>query len=141
MSTYVFTYRIQEGDAGSPDAMAQWMAWFEELGAAVVDVGKPVFARSTLGNCGTGSALDLAVENANEKRKARYEALIGGFKKPLQALKERSGKSLNGFVLQGQAELQDFIDDIRKNLKELDYVRLNENVDPDADPREGEPDA
>ncbi|WP_312548707.1 dynamin family protein [Massilia sp.] len=40
-----------------------------------------------------------------------YRALIGGFKKPLQALKERSGKSLNGFVLQGQAELQDFIDD------------------------------
>jgi hypothetical protein len=30
---------------------------------------------------GTGSALDLALEKANEKRKARYEALIGGFKK------------------------------------------------------------
>ena len=43
MPKYVFAYRIQEGDAGSPDAMAQWMAWFEELGAAVVDAGNPVF--------------------------------------------------------------------------------------------------
>lgn len=40
-----------------------------------------------------------------------YRALIDGFKKPLRALKERSDKNLNGFVLQGQAELQDFIDD------------------------------
>jgi len=57
MPKYVFGYRIQEGDSGSPDAMAKWMAWFEELGSAVVDAGNPVFARSTLGNCGTGSAL------------------------------------------------------------------------------------
>lgn len=57
MPKYVFAYRIQEGDSGSPDAMAQWMAWFEELGSAVVDVGNPVFSRSTLGNTGSGSAL------------------------------------------------------------------------------------
>ena len=57
MPKYVFAYRIQEGDSGSPDAMAQWMAWFEELGSAVVDAGNPVFSRSTLGNTGSGSAL------------------------------------------------------------------------------------
>ena len=33
MPKYVFAYRIQEGDSGSPDAMAKWMAWFEELGS------------------------------------------------------------------------------------------------------------
>jgi hypothetical protein len=57
MPKFVFAYRIQEGNPGSPDAMAQWMAWFEELGAAVVDPGNPVSARSSLGNCGSGSAL------------------------------------------------------------------------------------
>jgi hypothetical protein len=57
MPKYVFAYRMQEGDSGSPDAMAQWMAWFEKLGGAVVDTGNPVFSRSTLGNVGTGSAL------------------------------------------------------------------------------------
>ena len=57
MPNYVFAYRIQEGDSGTPDAMAQWMAWFEGLGSAVVDAGNPVFSRSTLGNCGSGSAL------------------------------------------------------------------------------------
>jgi hypothetical protein len=57
MPKYVFAYRIQEGEAGSPDAMARWMAWFEELGGAVVDAGNPVFSRSTLGNVGSGSAL------------------------------------------------------------------------------------
>jgi len=57
MPKYVFAYRIQEGDSGSPDAMAQWMAWFEQLGSAVVDAGNPVFSRSTLGNVGSGSAL------------------------------------------------------------------------------------
>ena len=57
MPKYVFAYRIQEGDSGSPDAMAKWMAWFEALGSAVVDAGNPVFSRRTLGNCGSGSAL------------------------------------------------------------------------------------
>ncbi len=57
MPNYVFTYRIQEGDTGSPEGMAKWMAWFEEMGDAVVDAGLPVFTRSTLGNCGSGSVL------------------------------------------------------------------------------------
>jgi hypothetical protein len=33
------------------------MAWFEKLGGAVVDPGNPVGARSSLGNCGSGSVL------------------------------------------------------------------------------------
>ena len=55
MPKYVFAYRIQEGDAGSPDAMAKWMAWFEELGAAVVDAGNPVFAAAPSGTAGRGA--------------------------------------------------------------------------------------
>lgn len=40
-----------------------------------------------------------------------YRALIGGFKAPLQALKLRSERQLNGSVHEGQQELQQFIDD------------------------------
>src|SRR6478672_13593215 len=57
MPKYVLAYRIQDSAPDAPDAMAQWMAWFEQLGSAVVDAGLPVFSRSTLGNCGSGSAL------------------------------------------------------------------------------------
>lgn len=57
MSTFVFAYRAPEGATGSPDGIAEWRAWFEELGAAVADRGNPVFERSALGNCGTGTVL------------------------------------------------------------------------------------
>lgn len=46
-----------------------------------------------------------------------YDALIDGFKKPLLVLKDRSDKNLNGFVHQGQEELQDFIDDFFRQLE------------------------
>ena len=66
MPKYVFAYRIQEGDSGSPDAMAKWMAWFEALGTAVVDAGNPVFSRSTLGNCGSDALGGYSLINADD---------------------------------------------------------------------------
>lgn len=46
-----------------------------------------------------------------------YEALMDGFKTPLQARKLRSDRQLNGFVHEGQQELQHFIDDFFMQLE------------------------
>jgi hypothetical protein len=52
MSTFLFSYRIpQTYTAGSPDDVAAWGAWFQGMGANLVDAGKPVLERRTLGNC------------------------------------------------------------------------------------------
>jgi len=58
MSTFVFSYRAPGGyTPGSADARAAWTAWLESMSANLKDLGNPVFERSTLGNCGTGTAL------------------------------------------------------------------------------------
>jgi hypothetical protein len=56
MSTYLFSYRMPENyRPGRADAMAAWNAWFDSLGASVIDRGNPVFESSALGNCGGGT--------------------------------------------------------------------------------------
>jgi hypothetical protein len=58
MSKFLFGYRIPSTYApGSGDVTAAWAAWFEQLGASVVDRGNPIFERSTIGNCGPDTAL------------------------------------------------------------------------------------
>jgi len=57
MGTYVIVNRVPEGYAGSAESRAAWNAWFERLGESLVDRGNPVFARSTLGNCGADTVL------------------------------------------------------------------------------------
>jgi hypothetical protein len=57
MPTYVFAYRSKKGYTGSPDAMAEWGAWFQELGGAVTNMGNPVFDRKTVGNTGSDTVL------------------------------------------------------------------------------------
>jgi hypothetical protein len=52
MSTFLFSYRTPKTyTAGSPDNVAAWTAWFQGMGANLVDAGKPVVERRTLGNC------------------------------------------------------------------------------------------
>lgn len=51
MATYVFSYRNPNGYVPTEQTRAQWMAWFEGMGDALVDIGKPVGERSSLGNC------------------------------------------------------------------------------------------
>jgi hypothetical protein len=41
MSTFLFTYRAPKNyTQGRPDAVAAWNAWFERIGANLVDIGK-----------------------------------------------------------------------------------------------------
>jgi hypothetical protein len=52
MATYVFAYRSPKGCAPGPETNAPWTAWFESMGRALVDIGKPAFKRCALGRCG-----------------------------------------------------------------------------------------
>jgi hypothetical protein len=52
MPTFLFSYRTPKTfTPGSPDTVAAWTAWFEGMGANLVDAGKPVAGRRTLGKC------------------------------------------------------------------------------------------
>ena len=52
MSKFVLTYRMPTGSQpGGPDVMDAWTRWFQSLGEHLVDLGNPVFERTTLGNC------------------------------------------------------------------------------------------
>lgn len=52
MRTFLFSYRMPKDDTpGQPRAMDAWNAWFDSMGAAVIDRGNPVFESSTLGDC------------------------------------------------------------------------------------------
>lgn len=60
MTKYVLTYH---GEGGMPETeaevnqvMAAWGAWFEQLGAAVVDGGNPFGAGSTISPDGSVAA-------------------------------------------------------------------------------------
>jgi hypothetical protein len=67
MYTYVFVYRTPKNyTGGSGDAMAAWNAWFEQLGANLVDRGNPVFTSSTLGECGGGTLGGYSLVTADD---------------------------------------------------------------------------
>jgi hypothetical protein len=86
MSTFLFAYRAPaDYQPGSPDTMAKWSAWFEDLGSHVVSVGNPIFARTTLGVGATDtvlggySILDAKdVDDATELAKGCPFLAVGG---------------------------------------------------------------
>jgi hypothetical protein len=56
MTTFVFTYRAPDNYVrGTAGGVAAWTAWFDSMGAAVVDMGKPVAESATVGDCGDGT--------------------------------------------------------------------------------------
>jgi hypothetical protein len=55
MATYVFSYRNPKGYVSTPDTRAAWLAWFEGMGDALLDIGRPVGARGGIGNADTGN--------------------------------------------------------------------------------------
>jgi hypothetical protein len=71
MAEYIFTYRTPaDFTPGTPDGIAAWTAWFEDLGAQVRDIGKPVFNRATVGDGAGGAPLGgyslVTAENLDE---------------------------------------------------------------------------
>jgi YCII-related domain len=57
MPTFVLTHRAPAHYAPSAQSAAAWNAWFERLGSNLADRGNPVFARRSLGDCGSDTAL------------------------------------------------------------------------------------
>jgi hypothetical protein len=52
MATFLLSYRSANSyTPGQPEGIAAWQAFFGGLGERVVDIGNPIFARTTLGNC------------------------------------------------------------------------------------------
>ena len=59
MPHYVFTYHQAKGyvPGSDADAMAAWQSYFEGIAAHIVDPGKPVFERRTIGEIGEATQL------------------------------------------------------------------------------------
>ena len=56
MPTFLFSYRMPANyQPGRPDAVANWIAFFQGLGDHVVDAGKPVSETAEVGHCGAGT--------------------------------------------------------------------------------------
>lgn len=53
MNIYLLVHRHPDNYIGSPDVPSAWEAWFQKLGANLVDLGNPVFERTAVGTCGT----------------------------------------------------------------------------------------
>jgi YCII-related domain len=52
MTTFLLSYRNANNyTPGEPEGIAAWQAFFKALGESVEDIGNPIFARTTLGNC------------------------------------------------------------------------------------------
>lgn len=58
MNVYLLIHRHPDDYVGTPGTKAKWVAWFKELGDALVDMGNPVLDdRASVGK--TGAALPL----------------------------------------------------------------------------------
>ena len=54
MPTFVLTYRPpKDYQAGTPEGMAAWDAWFHSMGADLLDIGQPVGESAVVGDCGS----------------------------------------------------------------------------------------
>jgi hypothetical protein len=47
MAKFLFTYRMPSDYVpGRPEVLAAWTAWFEGMGASLVDPGNPIWSRA-----------------------------------------------------------------------------------------------
>jgi hypothetical protein len=51
MPMFVLAYHSRPGYTPTPQTQAAWQAWFACLGDQLADMGKPVIARTVLGDC------------------------------------------------------------------------------------------
>jgi hypothetical protein len=57
MPTFVFAYRASGTYNSTPESAAAWKTWFDGMGDALADLGKPGVGAVALGNCGPGTQL------------------------------------------------------------------------------------
>lgn len=57
MPKFILALRAPKGYEPSPTPTPVWTNWFQLLDSSVVDIGRPVLERSTVGNCGAGTVL------------------------------------------------------------------------------------
>jgi hypothetical protein len=53
MAQFVLTYRGPKGYRPTPESTQAWLAWFDSFAEQLVDRGKPVVSRASVGNCGS----------------------------------------------------------------------------------------
>jgi hypothetical protein len=73
MTSFIFSYRSPKGYVpGSEDALDAWYGWFDDMGEALVEHGKPVFERSAVGTCGSDETVlgGYSVVQANDLESA-----------------------------------------------------------------------
>jgi hypothetical protein len=51
MPNFVFSYRNPNGYTPSTESRAAWMPWFDDMGDHLVQLGRPVFERTAIGDC------------------------------------------------------------------------------------------
>ena len=56
MARYVFSFRVPSDYAPHPGTAAEWQAWFDGLGSALVDVGNAVSDYARIGEVGGGDS-------------------------------------------------------------------------------------
>jgi hypothetical protein len=55
MPNFVFTYRSPQGYTPTTESRAAWMSWFDGMGDHLVELGRPVFERTAIGDCSSAS--------------------------------------------------------------------------------------
>ncbi len=55
MAHFVLSYRSPRGYQPGPETAGAWMAWFDSMGDHVVEIGRPVFERTSVGDCQSNS--------------------------------------------------------------------------------------
>ena len=80
MPKFVLIYHGGETpEAPSPDVMDRWMAWFGDLGSAVVDMGAPFAESATIASDGTptpGSGSDPATGYTIIEAASLHDAVV-----------------------------------------------------------------
>ncbi len=49
MPDFVLTYRIPKGYTRTDETVTAWYGWFEGMGSQLVDLGRPVIVRTSIG--------------------------------------------------------------------------------------------
>ncbi len=55
MPNFVLSYRNPKGYTPITESRAAWMAWFGGMGDHLVELGQPVFERTTIGDCSSAN--------------------------------------------------------------------------------------